>query len=125
MAPWGHCHVFISCRVVLVAVLVACECGGMAAIGIADGMSIARVWACRYPPRRSFWVPARPYPRNGHAVGDADIPIRDCYSNDSLKHGCNPEVDRRTGYKTHNLRAYFFFDASEHADGERRGPVPT
>ena len=29
-------------------------------IGIADGMSVAR-------------VPARPYPRNGHAVGDADI----------------------------------------------------
>ena len=29
-------------------------------IGIADGMSIARVWARRYP-------------RNGHAVGDADM----------------------------------------------------
>ena len=23
--------------------------------------------------RRSFGVPARPYPRNGHVVGDADI----------------------------------------------------
>ena len=49
-------------------------------IGIADGMSVARVWACRYSkmtasPRRSFWVPTRPYPRNGHAVGDAEMPI--------------------------------------------------
>ena len=35
-------------------------------IGIADGTSIARV-------RRSFCVPARPYPHNGHAVGDADM----------------------------------------------------
>ena len=23
-------------------------------LGIADGMSVARVWACRYSPRRSF-----------------------------------------------------------------------
>ena len=38
-------------------------------IGIADGMSIARVWA----PTRSFGVPARPYPRNRHAEGDAEI----------------------------------------------------
>ena len=41
-------------------------------IGVADGMSFffARVWACRYskrPPLRG------PNPRNGHAVGDADI----------------------------------------------------
>ena len=47
-------------------------------IGIADGMSVARVWACRYSKiaaseGRSFWVPARPYPRNGHAAGDAEI----------------------------------------------------
>ena len=27
----------------------------------------------RGSPRRSFWVPARPYPRIGHAVGDAEI----------------------------------------------------
>ena len=26
-------------------------------------------------PRRSFWVPARPSPRNGHAVGDAEMPM--------------------------------------------------
>ena len=26
-------------------------------------------------PRRSFWVPARPYLRNRHAVGDADIQL--------------------------------------------------
>ena len=26
-------------------------------------------------PRRSFRVPARPYPRDGHAVGDAEMPI--------------------------------------------------
>ena len=35
-------------------------------IGIADGMPIARVLACRY-------IPARPYPPNGHAVDDAKI----------------------------------------------------
>ena len=40
-------------------------------------MCIARVWACRYskqpPRRRAFGVPARPYPRNNHAVGHAEI----------------------------------------------------
>ena len=27
--------------------------------------------------RRLFWIPARPYPRNKHAVGDADIDPRE------------------------------------------------
>ena len=47
-------------------------------LGIADGMSIAMVWACRYskwPPRRGghFEYRHAPNPRNGHAVGDADM----------------------------------------------------
>ena len=33
------------------------------------------VAAISAPLRRSFQVPARPYPRNGHAVGDANMPI--------------------------------------------------
>ena len=30
-------------------------------------------------PRRSFCVPAHPHPRNGHAVGDAEI-VYDCWA---------------------------------------------
>ena len=40
-------------------------------LGIADGMPVARVWACRFSKR----VPARPYPRNRRAVGDADYRV--------------------------------------------------
>ena len=39
-------------------------------LGIASGMSVARVWACRYPSPTPL---RRPYPRNKHAVGDAEI----------------------------------------------------
>ena len=46
-------------------------------IGIADGMlrGYGRVGTQndRLRERRSFGVPARPYARNEHAVGDADI----------------------------------------------------
>ena len=33
----------------------------------------------RLSPRRSFWVPASPYPRNGHAVGDTEMPVIRCH----------------------------------------------
>ena len=45
-------------------------------LGIADGMSIAAGRGVPVPnpgERRSFRVLARPYLRNGHAVGDAEI----------------------------------------------------
>ena len=46
-------------------------------LGIAEGMPIARVWAwvleMTASEKRSFWLPACPHPRNGHAVGDAEI----------------------------------------------------
>ena len=42
------------------------HCAGM-------GVPILKMTAS---PRRSFRVPARAYPRNGHAVGDADVEAR-------------------------------------------------
>ena len=57
-------------------------------IGIADGMPIARgpavpVLETTASPRRSFWEPARPYPRDGRAVGDAEMQLGTV----SLSHG--------------------------------------